>query len=434
MKPAYWIVLLFLLAFPIPSHAEISVKNMRMWRGPDHTRLVFDLSGPLQHRLFGLKDPDRIVIDMERAVLREPLPALDFNGPFLSGVRSGRPARNTLRIVLDLRKPTHPRTFVLKPNKLYGHRLVIDLFAPGKRESAVVPTPAKIGTKELVVAIDAGHGGEDFGAVGRNKTREKDVVLGIARYLSRLVNAAPGMRGILTRNGDYYISLQGRVRAARRQRADLFVSIHADYFPRSRVTGASVYALSQRGATSTQAKILADKENAADLFGGVSISDKDDLLAKVLLDLSMTQTISDSLEFGTDMLSALGRVGPIHISRVEQAGFAVLKSADVPSILIETAYISNPRQERLLRSRSHQRKIARAIFRGIERYLARGKIRKVIVASKGRRYVVKRGDTLTHIARRYRVSLATLRSANGIKGNLLRIGEVLNIPATETGG
>jgi len=239
---------------------------------------------------------------------------------------------------------------------------------------------------------------------------------------------------MLTRNGDYYVSLNRHVVKARGAGADIFVSIHADSFPQRHVRGSSVYALSQRGASSTQAKILADKENAADLFGGVSLSDKDDLLAKVLLDLSMTQTISDSLEFGSDMLRALRTAGPLHIPRVEEAGFAVLKSPDVPSILVETAFISNPREERQLRSAGHQRKVAQAIYKGIRDYAKRGKVKKVTVVKKTqsvgqqRRYVVKSGDTLSHIALKFRVSLAALRKANGIQGHLVKTGEVLRIP------
>jgi N-acetylmuramoyl-L-alanine amidase len=278
------------------------------------------------------------------------------------------------------------------------------------------------------VAVDAGHGGEDFGASGAGKTREKDVVLAIARDVKRQIDATPGMRALLIRDGDYYISLQDRVRKARAHGADLFVSIHADAFPQRKVRGSSVYALSQRGATSAQARFLAEKENAADLFGGVSLGDKDDLLAAVLLDLSITQTISDSLIFGADVLKELGGVGHVHIPRVEQAGFAVLKAPDVPSILVETAFISNPTEERMLRNPASQKRIATAIAKGITRFVARGKIQRLQTAAE-RRHVVQPGDTLTGIARRYDVSLNALRRANGLDGSLLRVGQKLLIPA-----
>jgi N-acetylmuramoyl-L-alanine amidase len=426
------LIFLLLCACP-PASAEVTVDNLRMWQAPDHTRLVFDLSGPLEHRLFSLKNPERIVVDMQGGALRGVLPTLEFDGRFLKGIRSGRPEANTLRIVLDLQRPVRPRTFVLTPNEKYGHRLVIDLYDTATSEAPVPPRPAPRERRQLVVAVDAGHGGEDFGAIGPRRVAEKDVVLAIARELHKLLKADPLMKPVLIRDGDYYISLQGRVAKAKDRQADLFVSIHADSFRKREVRGASVYALSQRGASSTQAKILADKENAADLFGGVSISDKDDLLAKVLLDLSMTQTISDSLEFGDDVLKSLRRVGPLHIPRVEQAGFAVLKSPDIPSILVETAFISNPGDERLLRSRAHQRKIAQAVYEGIRHYVARGKILRT-VSYKSREYVVRPGDTLSEIAQRHAVSVNELRTANDIRGSLLKVGQVLTIPNAGIGG
>jgi N-acetylmuramoyl-L-alanine amidase len=428
MAHSFRTLFLSLLLFPAVSHAVVTVTNMRMWQAPDHTRLVFDLSGPLEHRLFALEDPDRLVIDMDKARLRGTLPQLDYEGTFLQRVRSGRPEADTLRIVLDLRRKLRPRSFVLKPNKVYGHRLVVDLYDPALASSGPsvpAPEPRRSG---LLVAVDAGHGGEDFGASGAGKTREKDVVLAIARDVKRQIDATPGMRALLIRDGDYYISLQDRVRKARAHGADLFVSIHADAFPQRKVRGSSVYALSQRGATSAQARFLAEKENAADLFGGVSLGDKDDLLAAVLLDLSITQTISDSLIFGADVLKELGGVGHVHIPRVEQAGFAVLKAPDVPSILVETAFISNPTEERMLRNPASQKRIATAIAKGITRFVARGKIQRLQTAAE-RRHVVQPGDTLTGIARRYDVSLNALRRANGLDGSLLRVGQKLLIPA-----
>ena len=420
------------LALSAPAGAAVSVTDVRLWRAPDHTRLVFDLSAPLEYRVLPpLTAPDRLVIDMRKARLRGPLPRI-AGGRFLRGLRSGRRDGGTLRMVLDLHRPVRPRTFVLKPNRRFGHRLVIDLYDAAK-ESQVARTPPPARQRSgLLVAIDAGHGGDDFGARGRAGTREKDVVLAIARELQKKINARPGMRALMTRGGDYYVSLNKRVFKARRQNADLFVSIHADAFRKRRVRGASVYALSQRGASSAQAQVLADKENAADLFGGVSLGDKDDLLARVLLDLSLTQTISDSLVFGKDVLRELKRVGPIHIPQVEQAGFAVLKAPDIPSVLVETAFISNPKEEKLLRSRAQQRKLAAAIFKGIERFAARGRLaRPVVVAAQSKRHVVRRGETLSGIAQRYRVSLRSLRSANKLRGDLVRVGQTLRIPGKE---
>jgi N-acetylmuramoyl-L-alanine amidase len=369
---------------PLAAHAAVTVQNLRQWRAPDHTRLVFDLSAPLEHRVFTLTNPDRIVLDLDNAELAGPLPQLDFSGPLLADVRSGRPDTDILRIVLDLKTPVQPRTFVLGPAGGYGHRLVIDLLdsralAEEKKADAEVARSATqhagpdAPKKPFTVAIDAGHGGEDPGAIGRRyRTREKDVTLAIARALARLVNAAPGMRAVLIRDGDYYIGLRERYHRARQQRADLFVSIHADALRgrQGQASGSSVYALSEKGATDAMAKIVADKENAADLVGGVSLNEMDDVLAKVLVDLSQTKTIQDSLVFGGDLLTELRRVGPVHTSFVRQAGFMVLKAPDIPSVLIETAFISNPAEERKLRSRRFQREMAEGIFRGIKRYRA----------------------------------------------------------------
>jgi N-acetylmuramoyl-L-alanine amidase len=379
---------LFLLT-PLCVHATVTVQNLRQWRAPDHTRLVFDLSGSLEHRVFVLTDPDRIVIDLDDAELTAALPELDFSDSLLSALRTGRPETGTLRIVLDLKSPAQPRTFVLGPTGPYGHRLVIDLLDPkngAADEAKVAPEtePAReprrvpgrnAPPKLFVVAVDAGHGGEDPGALGRRyRTREKDVTLAIARELARLINQKQGMRAVLIRDGDYYIRLRDRfekVRKARSERPDLFISIHADAAPGRQASGSSVYALSEKGATDAMTRILAERENASDLIGGVSISDKDDVLAKVLLDLSHTKTKQDSLTLGSDMLMELRRVGPVHAMRVRQAGFAVLKAPDIPSVLVETAFISNPAEEKKLRSPKFQREMAQGIFLGIQRFAAR---------------------------------------------------------------
>lgn len=368
---------------PLVASAAVTVQNLRQWRAPDHTRLVFDLSGPLEHHVYTLSDPNRIAIDLDGAELAGSLPELDSSGPLLAAVRSGRPDGGTLRIVLDLKAPAQVRTFVLGPAGSYGHRLVIDLTdaatvatdeAKPESEPVREPKRAPVGTKPklLVVAIDAGHGGEDPGALGRRyRTREKDVTLAIAKELARLVNQKPGMRAMLIRDGDYYVGLRNRFYKARSQRADLFISIHADAVPGRQATGSSVYALSEKGASDATTRMLAERENASDLIGGVSLNDKDEMLAKVLLDLSHTKTMQDSLTFAGDLLGELKRVGPIHSNRVRQAGFAVLKAPDIPSVLIETAFISNPAEEKKLRSPRFQRELAQGILNGIQRYAAR---------------------------------------------------------------
>lgn len=377
---------IFLLSFiSCAAQAAVVVQNVRQWRAPDHTRLVFDLSGPLEHRLMLLANPDRLVLDLDGAQVKDGLPALDTSGPLIGGMRTGQADNDTLRIVLELKKSVQPRSFVLKPAGPYGHRLVVDLqdakAAEEEAKAEVAPEPPvaepkrdkkAAAPKPFVVAIDAGHGGDDPGAMGkRYRTREKDVTLAIARELARLVNRTPGMRAVLIRDGDYYVGLRNRFQKARANRADLFISIHADAVPGKQASGSSVYALSEKGATDAMSKFIADKENASDLIGGVSLNDKDDMLAKVLLDLSHTKTIHDSLTFANDILVELKRVGPIHGNNVRQAGFAVLKSPDVPSVLVETAFISNPSEEKKLRSASFQREMAEGIYKGIKRFVAR---------------------------------------------------------------
>jgi N-acetylmuramoyl-L-alanine amidase len=381
--------------------------------------------------VFILKNPDRLVVDLENSRLLGALPTPDPNEAVLAGIRTGAHGDNKLRIVLDLKQPARPRTFVLKPYGQYGHRLVIDLYK-AKSAPRAQPKSARSKRDYIVVAIDAGHGGEDPGAIGRRyKTREKDAVLAIAKQLKKLVDAEPNMRAVMTRKGDYYVELKDRYKKARENEADIFVSIHADALPgKRRARGASVYALSERGATSALARTLANKHNASDLIGGVSLSDKDDLLAKVLLDLSQTATIGSSVELGSSVLSELKRIGPIHIDTVQQAGFAVLKAPDVPSILIETAFISTPTEEKKLRSKSYQRKLARGIFKGIKRYATRRKLadNQPGRADERRVHIVQPGDTLSAIARLYDVRMDTLRFANNLSDNKLKIGRKLVIP------
>ncbi len=415
----------------------VTVKNLRMWRAPDHTRLVLDLSRPVEHRLFTLDDPDRLVLDLQNAKLFGSLPNLDLRGPYLRRLRTGKPDDRVLRIVLDLKRKVRPRTFVLTPNRLYGHRLVIDLYAKEASVNAApkdyTPPPRERSAK-IVVAIDAGHGGEDPGSVGRIGTREKIISLKVARELRKLIEWDSGMRPVMIRTGDYYLSLRRRIAKARRHQADVFVSIHADAFPNRKVRGSSVYALSRRGASTEQARWLADKENAADLIGGVSLRDTDDQLAKVLLDLSMTETVSRSLDLGQDVLRALRKIGPTHRKRVEQAGFVVLKSPDIPSILVETAFLSNPTEERLLRNAKHRRRIANAIYQGIKRYLSRHPVRATAAAKTDMTYVVRSGDSLSAIAVRYGTSIARLKRANKLNGNTIRVGQKLRIPVNGVGG
>jgi N-acetylmuramoyl-L-alanine amidase len=440
--------LFLLLVFPLLAHADpVAVRNLRVWQAPDHIRLVFDLSGPLEHRLSTLKDPHRIVIDMDNARLSGALPAVEAGGPLLAGVRSSERSGTGLRIVLDLKTETRPRSFVLKPYGDYGHRLVIDLMDVTAAEDEARPEPTvtrrespALLPRDLVVAIDAGHGGEDPGAIGRRyRTREKDVTLAIARELAKRVAAAPGMKAVLIRDGDYYIGLRERIKKAHRHQADVFISIHADAVPgKSRTArGASVYALSERGATSEAALVLANKENAADLIGGVDMNDKDDLVRKVLVDMTQTATIGDSLDLGIDLLAALKTVGPLHQETVAQAGFMVLKSPHIPSVLVETAYISNPDEEKKLRDKTYQRQVAEGIFNGLQRAMPRLQARRGVAtpsqASGPREHVVKPGETLALIAKQYDIHVEALRFINGLGAKDPPAGRRLRIPSRAGG-
>jgi N-acetylmuramoyl-L-alanine amidase len=436
-----------LLATPLAGFAAVTVHSLRQWQAPDHTRLVFDLSAPVEHRLYSETGPARIVIDLDNADLREPLPATDASDSRLASMRASRHDADTLRVVIELKSEVRPRSFLLKPAGPYGHRLVIDLHDAAGDEDVRKPAektepPVR---RERIIAIDAGHGGEDPGAVGRRfRTREKDVTLAIARELARQVAATPDMKPLLIRGGDYYVGLHERFQKARRHQADIFVSIHADAIPGGRARGSSVYALSERGASSATAKFIADKENASDLIGGVSLNDKDDVLARVLLDLSHTKTIQDSLELGDDILSELQRVGPVHLRRVAQAGFMVLKSPDIPSVLVETAFITNPTEEKNLRTPEFQQRMAAGILAGVKRFLARQKTspaaRPQVAATprpppvSTREHVVRRGDTLTSIARQYKVHVDVLRFFNELRDNDLPVGIRLRIPPPESDG
>jgi len=416
---------------------QAAVNSVRMWPAPDRTRIVFDVSGPLEHTLFVLNNPARVVVDLRDTALKSDIDRPKDSGQLLRRIRYAQRNHRDLRVVFDLRKPVRPRSFLLKPNKKYGYRLVVDLYDKGDAKEllkksikrAAPRDPTKL--RNLIIAIDAGHGGEDPGTIGRKGTREKDVVLAIAKELSRQVKNERGMRPVLVRRGDYYIGLRRRMKIAREQRADLFVSIHADSFKDSRVRGSSVYVLSRNGASSEASRWLAEQENAADLVGGVSLDDKDDLLASVLLDLSQTATLSASTDVGTNVLKQLGTLGKTHKRRVQRAGFMVLKSPDVPSILVETAFLSNPKEEKRLRSRSHQRKLASAMMTGVRSYFQHNAPPGTRLAA--RSHIISRGDTLGRIAGIYGVSLKDLRRFNSIKGSEISVGQILQIPIVSGG-
>ena len=427
MRQRIFTAVLFLLCSLPLSAAEVS--GFRVWADPVKTRAVLDLDKKTAYKLFTLQNPHRVVVDLEGSSIDIPMELDEEHAGLITGVRYGQPENNTLRVVFDLSESAELKSFLLEPTAQYSHRLVIDLFAKSSRQSSSLVkhmTDINKPNREVVIAIDAGHGGEDPGAIGQNRTREKDVVLQIARELKKSIDAQPGMQAVLTRDGDYYIPLRERYEKARKARADLFVSIHADAFTKRSVRGSSVFVLSARGASSEYARLLADSENASDLVGGVTLSDKDDMLASVLLDLSQSATREASNKVATDILSAMKRNGTVHKNHVGRANFMVLKSPDVPSVLVETAFISNPSEERKLRDKRHQEALATAMLRGINRYFANHPPPGTRLAS--REVIIQRGDTLGDIAQQYQVSLTNLKDYNDLKSDVLYVGQTLRIP------
>ncbi len=437
----FWkIILLFelLLASLAVYGEQVKVDSLRYWTAPDHTRMVFDVSKTPAHQVFLLERPARLVIDLNNAKLQMPLRQPPSSHPLFSRVRSATRNKTDLRVVVDLKTAVSPKSFVLKPSQKYGHRLVVDLFAEkntvkvkSRAKKTIITKTVKNKARDIIVAVDAGHGGEDPGAHGRHGTQEKIVVLAIAKKLAALINKQPGMKAVMVRKGDYYIKLRKRMQIARKAKADLFVSIHADAFKNAKVKGASVFTLSRRGASSEAARWLANHENAADLVGGVSLDEMDDTLASVLLDLSQTATKEASRNVGGKVLKHLKPIGHLHKDTVQKAGFMVLKSPDIPSILVETAFISNPDEERKLRSSRHQQLMARSIFKGILSYFKEYAPADTLMASlsnKQSKHVISRGETLSGIALQYGVSMKAIKAANALAGSTIRIGQVLKIP------
>ena len=414
VRPFFWCLVIAALNLATPAAAQPAAVNAaRVWPAADYTRVTLESAAALQHNIFRLENPDRLVLDLENVDLTPALTALaqkvGEHDPHVKSVRVGRFKPGTIRLVFDLKAAVKPQAFTLAPIGGYAHRLVLDLYPlvppdpliafldrhqaqrqgvgelPTAASDAAAPKDTQASEQAVVagrtgrstpvrmitIAIDPGHGGEDPGALGRGGTREKDVTLAISRKLKERIDREPNMRAVLTRDGDYFMPLQTRVQKARRINADLFVSIHADAWIAPHARGSSVFALSERGATSVAARLLAKRENDADLVGGVNLGVKDPYLKQTLLDLSQTATINDSLKLGKVVLAELGEINTLHKAQVEQAGFAVLKAPDIPSILVETAFISNPEEEARLKSDVYQNKMADALFQGIKRYFAK---------------------------------------------------------------
>ncbi len=415
------------------AEAGTTVEDVRIWSEDDRTRVVLDLDRPVAHNIFTLRGPDRLVIDLKDSRLSGALKTMPAGTGSVATIRSGIRADGELRVVLDLAQSVRSRSFTTGPNDRYGDRLVIDLLRTGSLTPVKRASEERNPGRDIIIAIDPGHGGKDPGAIGKARTREKDVVLAISRALASRINAEPGMRALLVRDNDVFVDHRRRMDIARRRKADLFISVHADAVDDRSPRGASVYALSLRGASDEAARQLAQRENAS--VGGVSLQNTDDTLASVLIDLSQNAALSASLEVGQSVIDELARVGKVHRSTVQQAGFLVLKSPDTPSILVETGFISNPTEEKNLRSSAYQAKLAGAVLDGIRRYFYENPPPDSLIAMEMRKrpstpvkHVIASGDTLSEIAERYNVKAVDIRRANNLRTDRIRVGQILSIP------
>jgi len=422
-----------LQAKPISAARKVVVKNIRYYSNRNTYSVIFDLNAPVRHKIFTLDKPQRVVIDVSNASISQALRKPGSNSPLIKDIRYAARNNKDLRVVIDLTKKISPKSFLLPPNENLGYRLLVELHSQNKKipEPTVSETKPPKKLRDVIIAIDAGHGGKDPGAIGRRyKTKEKDVVLAIARRLESLVKKEKGMRPVMTRNKDVFLPLRTRIKRAREQRADIFISIHADAAPNRRVRGSSVYVLSERGASSEMARVLAEQENKADLRGGI-LDDKEEPVARLLVDLLRNATIEASVDLAEGMLGELKQAGRIHSPKVEQAGFVVLKSLDIPSVLVETAYLSNSKDEARLRSKSHQYRIAKTLLQGIRNYLQDNAPYGTVIANLNRKtHRIRSGETLSTIAQRYDVDIKSIRRYNAIKGDQIRAGQVLRIPVS----
>ena len=439
-----------------------NIEGVRSYRAPEYTRLVFDLDGPLQYDLITQDSPQRLVLNLKQSRYNGDFSALNLANTPVVAVTGSKGEGDDLKITVDLRSAVEPRSFTLGKNEQYGDRLVIDLYDVVASAKAASSTKAdapvavkssnsdaiaaisasldKGGKRDIIVAISAGHGGDDPGAIGVHKLQEKQVTLAISREVATLLNGVPGYKAVLIRDGDYYVPLRERIEKGHAQNADLYIAIHADAADNKSAKGATVYALSERGATSEQARRLADKENNADLIGGVgsvSLGDKDAVLASVLLDLSMTASVATSLEIGEQMIASLDKVTHMRRDNVEQAAFVELKSADIPSLLVESGYITNTDDAAKLDSAAWRKQFAGALVDGVLSWFAQRPPRGTLVAwqqdnglepANPDTYVVRSGDGLSMIAERFHVSMTELKEANHLRNNSIQIGQVLKIP------
>lgn len=413
--------------------APARIDSIRVAEYDSKTRVVLELDQPRGHKLEVLDNQPRVVVDLYSARLRATLPQRGTG--IVRRMRHGRHPGDMLRVVFDLHAAATATSFGVAAGKDgRGHRIVVDIYPGGPGQEAVAEGIAAPANRDVLIAVDAGHGGKDPGAIGRGGLQEKTVVLAISRRLARLIDREPGMSSMMTRDGDYYVPLRERYTRAQQRNANLFVSVHADAVRNRGVRGSSVYALSEKGS-SDEARRLARRENASDLIGGIEMDGLPPTVATMIIDLSQNASIGASLEVGDDVLQHLHGVGRVRKSKVQTAPFAVLKAHDVPSILVETAYISNPQEERLLNSGSYQEKLAQAILGGIRAYFYRNPPRGTLIERRveagevpEQQYLARRGDTLSGIAQRYKIPVAVLIRANNLPNDRLRVGQVLRIP------
>jgi len=370
------VLLLASLIFPgcsgLALAGSLAIQDARLWTAPDHTRVVFDLNGPVDYRAFRLKSPERIVVDIRHTVLRAKLDKLIRQDPVLKAIRYGTPRKGTLRLVMDVKESVQPRSFLLKPMHGKPYRLVVDLMRKKRQVRAAVTASQVRARRQIIIAVDAGHGGEDPGAIGPHHVREKDITLAVAKRLAHAINAQAGMRAVLIRKGDYFVPLIRRVQLARKAKADIMISIHADAVKKRNVSGASVYTLSEKGASDHVAAMLAKKENSSDAIGGVRPGEvRDPLVSRILADLIKRDSLNSAELLAGEMLKHIRRIGPIKYNVPKHARFVVLGAPEIPSVLVELDYISNPKRERLLRSSKHQKRLATALLQASESFLRR---------------------------------------------------------------
>lgn len=413
-----------------PVYAANQVQSVRVWPSPDNTRIVFDLAAEPQYKSFSLDKPDRLVIDLSDIGDGGSLPAISGESPLIKAVRSSGD-NNTMRIVLDLAKASNATIFTLPPTPPYGHRLVVDL--PDSAPQPILPPPALRAARDIIVAIDAGHGGEDPGSIGPSGYYEKNITLPIAKQLMALIDKQPGMKAMLVRTNDYYIHVNRRTEIARGQQADLLVSIHADAFTSPQPRGASVWVLSLRRATSEVGRMLEQTERHSELLGGVAEIIKDSAneryLAQTVLDLSMNHSMVTAYQVANQVVKELDKISYLHKTEPQAASLGVLKAPDIPSILVEVGFISNPQEEKLLRSSAHQGKLAQALFNALKSHFEQSPPADSLFAMhRAKQHKVTAGESLSVLAQRYNVSLDQLRTYNQLTSDSIRVGQVLRIP------